>query len=106
MSPPWSAWITSEVRGATSSSGEFFKGSGQDLITFCSPTCSGTRACLRSARHCARCKRRLVTPEDGMRELLGHVHEHSASALARDLAGHAQGPGPGNLLRHLRQRQP
>ena len=87
-------WITSEVRGATSSSGEFFKGSGQDLITclladlLWDPSLPAERKTLRALQ------RRLVTPEDGMRELLGRIHEHSASALARDLAGTLKGLVP------------
>ena len=84
-------WITGEVRPGTSGSGEFFKGSGQDLVTclladlLWEPTLPPERKTLRALQ------RRLVTPEDKMRELLGDIHENSASAMARDLAGTLKG---------------
>ena len=84
-------WITGEVRPGTSGSGEFFKGSGQDLVAclladlLWDPTLPTERKTLRTLQ------RRLVTPEDKMRELLGSIHENSASAMARDLAGTLKG---------------
>ncbi len=84
-------WITGEVRPGTSGSGEFFKGSGQDLVAclladlLWDPTLPPERKTLRALQ------RRLVTPEDKMRELLGDIHENSASAMARDLAGTLKG---------------
>ena len=84
-------WITGETRPGTSSSGEFFKGSGQDLVAclladmLWDPTIAPERKTLRTLQ------RQLVTPEDGMRKLLGEIHEHSASAMARDLAGTLKG---------------
>ncbi len=84
-------WITGETRSGTSGSGEFFKGSGQDLVTclladlLSDPNRSPERKTLRVLQ------RRLVTPEDQMRELLGDIHEHSASVMARDLAGTLKG---------------
>jgi type IV secretion system protein VirD4 len=84
-------WITGEVRPGTSGSGEFFKGSGQDLVAclladlLWDPTLPGERKTLRALQ------RRLVTPEDQMRELLGRIHADSASAMARDLAGTLKG---------------
>ena len=41
-----------------------------------------------------------------MRQLLARIHAASPSPLARDLAGTLKDIVPGNLLRHLRQRQP
>ncbi len=84
-------WITGEVRPGTSGSGEFFKGSGQDLVAclladlLWDPALSPERKTLRMLQ------RRLVTPEDKMRELLGTIHETSTSAMARDLAGTLKG---------------
>ena len=84
-------WITGEVRPGTSGSGEFFKGSGQDLVAclladlLWNPTLPPERKTLRALQ------RRLVTPEDDMRKLLGAIHEESASAMARDLAGTLKG---------------
>ena len=84
-------WITGEVRPGTSGSGEFFKGSGQDLVAclladlLWDPSLPPERKTLRALQ------RRLVTPEDKMRELLGTIHENSASAMARDLAGTLKG---------------
>ena len=84
-------WITGEVRPGTSGSGEFFKGSGQDLVAclladlLWDPTLPVERKTLRALQ------RRLVTPEDQMRELLGTIYERSASAMARDLAGTLKG---------------
>jgi len=80
-------WITGEVRPGTSGSGEFFKGSGQDLIAclladlLWNPALPPERKTLRTLQ------RRLVTPEKQMKELLGVIHEESASSMARDLAG-------------------
>jgi len=80
-------WITGEVRPGTSGSGEFFKGSGQDLIAclladmLWNPTLPPERKTLRTLQ------RRLVTPEKEMKELFGTIHEQSASSMARDLAG-------------------
>jgi type IV secretion system protein VirD4 len=84
-------WITGETRPGTSSSGEFFKGSGQDLVAclladmLWDPTIPPARKTLRTLQ------RQLVTPEDKMRELLGTIHGQSASAMARDLAGTLKG---------------
>jgi type IV secretion system protein VirD4 len=84
-------WITGEVRPGTSASGEFFRGSGQDLIAclladlLWDPALSPGQKTLRALQ------RRLVTPEDQMRELLGRIYEHSGSAMARDLAGTLKG---------------
>ena len=84
-------WITGEVRPGTSGSGEFFKGSGQDLVAclladlLWDSTLPAEHKTLRALQ------RRLVTPEDKMRELLGTIHENSASAMARDLAGTLKG---------------
>ena len=84
-------WITGEVRPGTSGNGEFFKGSGQDLVTclladlLWDPELPPERKTLRALQ------RRLVTPEDQMREFLERIHEHSASAMARDLAGTLKG---------------
>jgi len=64
-------WITGETRPGTSSSGEFFKGSGQDLVAclladmLWDPTITPERKTLRTLQ------RQLVTPEDEMRKLLG-----------------------------------
>jgi len=80
-------WITTESREGSSGSGEFFKGSGRDLITclladlLWNPALPPERKTLRTLQ------RRLVTPEKKMRELLASIYEESASAKARDLAG-------------------
>ena len=87
-------WITGEIRPGTSGSGEFFKGSGQDLVAclladlLWDPELAPERKTLRALQ------RRLVTPEDQMRTLLGSIHANSASAMARDLAGTLKGAVP------------
>ena len=80
-------WIGGEARGHPTSGAEFFREGGKGL-TACllahllwDPGLPRGRKTLRELR------RLLVTPEDGMRTLLGEVHRTSHSAMARDLAG-------------------
>ena len=80
-------WITTEHREGTAGSGEFFKGSGRDLIIclladlLWDPALPLERKTLRTLQ------RRLVTPEKQMRERLADIYATSASAKASDLAG-------------------
>ena len=80
-------WITGENRPGTSGSGEFFKGSGQDLVACLLADMLWDAGIPPERKTLRTLQRRLVTPEDQMRELLGTIYERSASAMARDLAG-------------------
>jgi len=83
-------WISGESR-TDSGSSKFFGGRGRALIRclladmLWDPDLSPEQKTLRTLR------RRLVTPEDEMRELLGQIHQHSHSPKARDLAGTIKG---------------
>ena len=84
-------WITGETRPGTSSSGEFFKGSGQDLVACLLADMLWNPEIPPAGKTLRALQRKLVTPEDGMRELLGNIHQNSASTMARDLAGTLKG---------------
>ena len=83
-------WISGESRTDAGSS-KFFGGRGRALIRclladmLWDPDLPPEQKTLRTLR------RRLVTPEDEMRELLGRIHQHSHSPKARDLAGTIKG---------------
>jgi len=83
-------WISGESR-TDSGSSKFFGGRGRALIRclladmLWDPDLPPDQKTLRTLR------RRLVTPEDEMRELLGQIHQHSHSPKARDLAGTIKG---------------
>ena len=83
-------WISGETRTDAGSS-KFFGGRGRALIRclladmLWDPDLPPEQKTLRTLR------RRLVTPEDEMRELLGQIHQHSHSPKARDLAGTIKG---------------
>ena len=83
-------WISGETRTDAGSS-KFFGGRGRALIRclladmLWDPELASDQKTLRTLR------RRLVTPEDEMRELLERIHQHSHSAKARDLAGTLKG---------------
>ena len=83
-------WISGESRTDAGSS-KFFGGRGRALIRclladmLWDPDLPADQKTLRTLR------RRLVTPEDEMRELLGRIHQHSHSPKARDLAGTIKG---------------
>jgi type IV secretion system protein VirD4 len=80
-------WITHEPREDTSASSAFFKGSGRDVITclladmLWDPDLPPAQKTLRTFQ------RRLVTPENEMRDRLAAIHQYSASPKARDVAG-------------------
>jgi type IV secretion system protein VirD4 len=84
-------WISGEARNQLTSGAEFFRESGKGLIAcllahiIWDPNRPPEKKTLRELR------RLLVTPEDEMRELLKEVHAHSASSMARDLAGTLKG---------------
>ena len=84
-------WITGENRPGTSGSGEFFKGSGQDLVACLLADMLWDAGIPPERKTLRTLQRRLVTPEDQMRELLGTIYERSASGMARDLAGTLKG---------------
>ncbi len=83
-------WISGESR-TDSGSSKFFGGRGRALIRclladmLWDPDLAPEQKTLRTLR------RRLVTPEDEMRELLASIHQHSHSPKARDLAGIIKG---------------
>ena len=84
-------WISGEARLPGSSGSEFFREGGRGLIAclladmLWDPNLPAAEKTLRTLR------RRVVTPEDEMRELLGTISQHSHSPLARDLAGTLKG---------------
>lgn len=65
----------------------FFKDSGKELVTcllahmLWDDTLDDSEKTLRTLRAA------IVTPENELRKVLAHIHEHSQSRLARDLAG-------------------
>ena len=81
------SWITTEHREGTSGHGEFFKGSARDLITCLLADLLWDSAIPPERKTLRTFQRRLVTPEKQMKELLARIHQESASAKARDLAG-------------------
>jgi type IV secretion system protein VirD4 len=84
-------WICSETRGANASGSEFFRQGGRNLITcllddmLWDPSLEAANKTLRTLR------RRIVTPEDAMRELLETISLASHSPRARDLAATLKG---------------
>jgi type IV secretion system protein VirD4 len=84
-------WISGESRVPGSSGSEFFREGGRGLIAclladmLWDPDLPAAEKTLRTLR------RRIVTPEDEMRELLGTISQQSHSPLARDLAGTLKG---------------
>lgn len=84
-------WISGETRTAGSSSSEFFRDGGRKLLAclladmLWDPNLAAADKTLRTLR------RRVVTPEDAMRELLETISQTSHSPKARDLAATLKG---------------
>ena len=88
-------WICGEAGHGRSdrvtSGAEFFKDGGKALIACLMADMLWNPDLKAGERTLRRLRQVLVTPEAQMREVLEHVHEHSSSSMARDLAGTLMG---------------
>jgi type IV secretion system protein VirD4 len=85
------SWICGEPRGQFTSGAEFFRESGKALIACLLADMLWNAELPPAQKTLKQLRRALVIPENEMRELLEHIHNRSASPLARDLAGTLKG---------------
>jgi len=87
-------WISGETgssRNRITSGAEFFKESGKALISCILADTLWDETLSPDERSLKRVRQVLVTPEHEMRDVLKRIHQHSRSAMARDLAGTIMG---------------
>ncbi len=80
-------WVCGDNTKATDANSDFFKSSGKELVTALLAHILWDDTIPKELKTLKTLRAGVVTPEHDLRAALAHIHQHSKSRLARDLAG-------------------